>query len=126
MQVLSGVGEREAQDTLKQTSAKDVMLQLARDRSGLGGFELKELLQGIENYWTDRERRNRYYHDEWFVSLANGGVAATRGLPWKKGSEVQFDMPSADEIWGLAARFKAHEDLFSHVCWRVRRKEKNP
>jgi hypothetical protein len=118
---LVGADERQAQSVLKRQDAKDQVLTLARDRSGLQGFNLLELLEGVENYWSDRDRRNRYYHDDWFVVPTGSGIPATRGLPLKKGSEVVFASPTAEEIWALAARFRDHEHLFSHVAYVVRR-----
>jgi hypothetical protein len=53
-----------------------------RDRTGFEAFALSELLEGIENYCSDRAQRNRYYHDEWFVVILDG-TPATRGLPLK-------------------------------------------
>ena len=119
--VLAGVDERQAQAVLKQPDAKDQVLALIRDRSGFHGGELTELVEGIENYWTDRGRRNRYYNDEWFILLTGSGVAATRGLPLKKGSQIVFDNPTAEDIWALAARFREHDDLFTHAAYVVLR-----
>src|SRR6185436_20296291 len=65
--------------------------------------KLSELLDAIGNYWSDRAQRNRYYHDEWFVVLEEGGIPATRGLPLKKGSDVVFDDPTVEQIWERAA-----------------------
>ena len=112
--------EREAQSVLKQKDAKDRVLDLVRDRSGLEGFDLSELLDGIANYWTDWARRNWYYHDEWFVVIEGGGIPATRGLPLKKGSDVVFDDPTPEAIWELAARFREHDYLFSHHAQIIR------
>jgi hypothetical protein len=123
---LQGSDERAAQNLLKQKDVKEELLALARDRSGLEGFELSELLEGIANYWADRERRNRYYHDDWFVVLEEGGIPATRGLPLKKGSDIVFDDPTPGAIWGLAARFREHEHLFSHITWRIERSAESP
>jgi hypothetical protein len=119
--VLASMDERQAQAVLKQPDAKDHVLTLVRDRSGFQGGELTELVEGIENYWTDRGRRNRYYHDEWFIFLTGSGVAPTRGLPSKKGPKIVFDNPTAEEIWALAARFREHDDLFTHAAYVVLR-----
>ncbi len=114
--VLAGVDERQAQAVLKQPNAKDQVLTLVRDRSGFQGGELTELVEGIENYWTDRGRRNWYYHDEWLILLTGGGA---RGLPLKKGSQIVLDNPTVEEIWALAARFREHDDLFTHAAYVV-------
>jgi hypothetical protein len=112
--------EWRAQAELKPPNAKDRVLAFV-SASGFQGFELTELLQGVEQFWTDRAIRNRYFHDEWFPLLDEGGIPAIRGLPWKKGSEVVFDTPTADEIWALAARFRDLEHLFSHAARVLRR-----
>lgn len=112
--------EWQAQAVLKPPNAKERVLVLVR-ASSFRGFELTELLQGVEAFWTDRALRNRYFHDEWFPLLDEGGVPAIRGLPWKKNSEVVFDVPTADEIWALAARFRDDEHLFSHAAYVIRR-----
>ena len=66
---------------------RDDVLALVRDRTGFEGFILSELLKGIENYWADRELRNRYFHDDWFVVIRDG-TPAIRGLARKKGSKI--------------------------------------
>jgi len=119
--VLAGVDERQAQAVLKQPDAKGQVLTLVRDRSGFQGGELTELVEGIENYWTDRGHRNRYYHDEWHLFLTGSGTAATRGLPSHKGSQIVFDNLTVEEIWALAARFREHDDLFTHAAYVVLR-----
>jgi hypothetical protein len=122
---LADADERQAQSVLKRQDAKDQVLTLVRDRSGFQGFELSELVEGVENYWSDRARRNRYYHDEWFIVLTGSGVPATRGLPLKKDSEVVFDNPTVEEIWALAARFREHDGLFTHAAYVVRHRSAN-
>jgi hypothetical protein len=112
--------QRAAQRILKADDAKQQVLALAQT-SGLVAFELTELLNGIDQYWADKESRNRYIHDEWFVALRNGGIPATRGLPLRKGSTVIWDNPTTGEVWNLARRFHNHHDLFSYVAYRVRR-----
>jgi hypothetical protein len=79
----------------------------------------------VGNFWSDRELRNRYYHDEYFVVLTKGGVPATRGLPWRKDADVAWDVPTAENLWALAARFREHDHLFSHAAYAIRRKS-NP
>jgi hypothetical protein len=114
------IDQREAQRMLKADSAKQQVLALAR-MSGLVDFELKELLNGIDKYWADKDSRNRYIHDEWFVVLRDGGVPATRGLPIKKGSTLVWDQPGPDEVWKLARHFHDHHSLFSYAAYRIRR-----
>ncbi len=118
--VLQSSDELQAQAVLKSKDTKQEVLALIRT-STLQDCSRSELLEAIESYWNDRLRRNRYYHDEWFVAPSEGGFVSIRGLPWKKGSGVVFDDPTADEIWALAARFREHDHLFSHTAWALRR-----
>ena len=80
--------------------------------SDLTGFGLAELLEAAVSFWKDRERRNRYIHDEWFPDLTTGD-AVSRGLPKKKAATVIFDAPSPEEVWTLAKRFRETGSLFS-------------
>ncbi len=114
------IDQRAAQRILKADDAKQKVLALAQT-SGLVDYELTELLNGIDQYWADRESRNRFIHDEWFVALRDGGIPTTRGLPLRKGSSVIWDSPTSGEVWNLASRFLEHHGLFSHVAYRVRR-----
>jgi hypothetical protein len=72
------------------SNAKEQVLELARTSTGLQDSQLSEPLVGIEAFWADRERRNRYIHDEWFPWL-DDGTAATRGFPLKKGADIARD-----------------------------------
>jgi hypothetical protein len=67
------MSQKETQRFLQITAAeaKQELIPLARAR-GTEGFDLHELSEGIENYFCDRERRNRLMHDEWNVSLLRG------------------------------------------------------
>jgi hypothetical protein len=114
------IGPRDAQQMLRADGAKQQVVALAQT-SGLVDFELTELLNGIDQYWADKDARNRYIHDEWFVVLREGGIAATRGLPIKKGSGVVWDQPRTGEVWNLAKQFRDHHGLFSYVAYRIRR-----
>jgi hypothetical protein len=98
---LQGSDEWQAQSVLKGKGAKERVLILVR-ASTFEGFVLSELLEGVENFWSDRAVRNRYYHDEWFAFPDEDGdpiIPAIRGLPLKKGADVAWDAPTADEIW---------------------------
>jgi hypothetical protein len=77
---IGGFDQRKAQAIVNGRTRKRSVAALAR-KSGLVDFDLTELLKGIDRYWGDKESRNRYIHDEWFVNVLNGGAAATRGLP---------------------------------------------
>jgi hypothetical protein len=57
------------------------VLELARTSTGLQDSQLSELLVGIEAFWADRERRNRYIHDEWFPWLMNFSECRKPSLP---------------------------------------------
>ena len=78
------IDQRAAQRILKADDAKQKVLALAQT-SGLVDYELTELLNGIDQYWADRESRNRFIHDEWFVALRDGGIPATRGFTTEEG-----------------------------------------
>jgi hypothetical protein len=117
---IGGFDQKKAQRIVNGRSRKRSVAALAR-KSGLMDFDLTELLKDIDQYWADKEARNRYIHDEWFVNVLDGGAAATRGLPLKKDATIVWDSPSAEEIWKLANRFREHDSLFSHVAyWRRR------
>jgi hypothetical protein len=120
-----GADEKKAQRVLKAANGKEQVLALARG-SGLVDFDLTELLNGIEQYWADKESRNRYVHDEWFVTLRGGGIPSTRGMPLKKGATIVWDNPTTDEVWALANRFRDHDHVFSHVAYRRRRDRQEP
>jgi hypothetical protein len=118
---LKGVDEWIAQAVLKAPDSKDRVLKLVR-RSEFKGFELKELLEGVERFWSDKARRNRYIHDEWFPLIDEAGSPAIRGLPRKKGSDVVWDFPTAEQVWALAKSFQEQEHLFSHAAYLLRRR----
>jgi hypothetical protein len=90
---------------------------------GLSGFDLDELAGGIDNFWSDKEARNRLIHDDWFPSLEEGelGRVGTRGLTRKKVPEEVIGWPGVDEVWGLAHRFREYSSLFSHRAWELSR-----
>jgi hypothetical protein len=117
---LKGVDEWIAQAVLKAPDSKDRVLKLVR-RSEFKGFELKELLEGVERFWSDKARRNRYIHDEWFPLIDEAGSPAIRGLPRNKGSHVVWDFPTAEQVWALARSFQKQEHLFSHAAYLLRR-----
>ncbi|WP_426442889.1 hypothetical protein [Bradyrhizobium genosp. P] len=107
---------------LKDEKAKDRIIELVR-RMGLSGFDLDELVGGIDNFWSDKEARNRLIHDDWFPSVAEGqlGRVGTRGLTRKKVPEEVIGWPGVDEVWGLAHRFREYSSLFSHRAWELSR-----
>jgi hypothetical protein len=75
-------------------------------------------------YWSDKERRNRYIHDDWYVALTeDSAIPATRGLPLKKGSDVVWDEPTPNEVWKLAHRFVEYKSLFSHAAYEIQRRK---
>jgi hypothetical protein len=117
--------QKNAQRVLKADNGKEQVLALAR-ASGLIDYHLTDLLNGIEQYWADKESRNRYMHDEWFVIIRDGGIPSTRGVPLKKGATVVWDNPTADEVWALAERFRDHHHLFSDMAYFRRRDRPEP
>jgi hypothetical protein len=110
---LTGNTEKEAQRFLqmKAPDAKQEIIPLAQ-ASGIQGFDLEELSQGIESYCCDRERRNRLMHDEWWVDVLDGGLPKTRGLPRKKDAVVVWGDSTPDDVWRLAFRFRDYKGLF--------------
>jgi hypothetical protein len=93
---LRTVAVRKAQD------AKEQVLSLVKS-IGLSGFDLNELLTGIESFWSDEGIRNRLVHDEWYPHFFEHGTVAIRGLTRTKTPEEVFGMPNVDEVWRLAA-----------------------
>jgi hypothetical protein len=116
--------EESARHILKNLddAAQERAIELIKRKSGLVGFDLAELLEAVVSFWKDKERRNRYIHDEWFPDLTTG-APMTRGLPRKKAATVIFDAPSPEEVWTLAKRFQENGNLFSITArnlWRKR------
>jgi hypothetical protein len=118
---LKGADEWIAQAVLKAPDSKDRVLELVR-RSKFEDFELEELLEGVEGFWSDKARHNRYIHDEWFPLTDEAGSRAIRGLPRKKGSDVVWDFPTAEQVWALAKSFQEQKHLFSHAACLLRRR----
>jgi hypothetical protein len=117
-EMLSGV-ELKAVALLKSQDAKDQVLSLVQS-IGLTGFDLEELLAGVDTFWEDKATRNRLVHDEWFPNIYEGAVA-TRGLTRTKTPEEVFGTPNVNEIWELALRFREYGGLFSHRAYVIRR-----
>jgi hypothetical protein len=88
--ILTGCTEEEVQPFLMMTEAKakQKSMPLAKT-SAIESYELQEFCEGIENFYGDRERRNRLIHDDWYVSLLKApGMPATRGVRSKDGVVV--------------------------------------
>jgi hypothetical protein len=121
---LTGNTEKEAQRFLqmKAQDAKQEIIPLAQ-ASGIQGFDLEELSQGIESYCCDRERRNRLMHDEWWVDVLDGGLPKTRGLPRKKDAVVVWGDSTPDDVWRLAFRFRDYKGLFSYRTHDLRKRK---
>jgi hypothetical protein len=122
---LTGCTEKEAQRFLQMKAAetKQEIMPLA-ETSGIEGFDLLELSEGIDSFCCDRERRNRLIHDEWYVDLLTDvGEPRTRGLPRKKDSDVVWGSSKPDDVWQLALRFREHRSLFSYRAYDLRRRK---
>jgi hypothetical protein len=122
---LKGGDENEAHKILKTPDAQKTILALIKC-SGLQGFQHSELVENVDQYWRDKEIRNRYMHDHWFVSIdfdsePKQAVPGIRGIPRKKGSTVIFNQPTPDEVWNLARRFKDYDYLFSYTAYALRK-----
>jgi hypothetical protein len=122
---LTGETEKDAQRFLKMKAqdAKQEIIPLAQ-ASGIEGFDLEELSEGIERYCCDRERRNRLIHDEWYIDLFSDERAtpSTRGLPLKKDAVVVWGSSTPDDVWRLALRFREYRSLFSFRAHDLRRR----
>jgi len=114
--------EHSARHILKNLddAAQQRVIDLIERQSGAAGFDLTELLEAVASFWKDKERRNRYIHDEWFPDLTTG-APMTRGLPRKKAATIIFDAPPPEEVWALARRFKENGGLFSITAHKLRR-----
>ena len=88
--------------------------------SGLAGFDLVELLEAAASFWKEKERRNRYIHDEWFPDLSTG-APMTRGLPRRRAATIMFDAPTPEEVWRVAKRLQENGNLFSITVHKLRR-----
>jgi hypothetical protein len=113
-----GGEELQAIAVLKDRNAKDRMISLVRGLD-LPAFETGELVSGIEEFWQDKDKRNRMIHDEWFPSLLEDGDIHTRGVTRAGEPEVIFGDRSVDEVWALAERFQQYDGLFSHRSWAL-------
>ena len=123
--VLGELSESDAHAILRAPNAKQRVLELVRS-SGLDGFDLMEIKRGVDSFWNDKERRNRFFHDEWFPDVFQGGTPMTRGLPRRKGSDrVVFGNPNAHDVWDLARCFQEQEHLFSATAYHVRRRRRS-
>jgi hypothetical protein len=121
---LTGCTEREAQCFLQKNAAaaKQEIMPLAKT-AAIESYELEELCRSIETFYGDRERRNRLYHDEWYVSLLETpGVPATRGVQRRDGAVVWGDSTPSD-VWELARRFRDYESLFSHIVYVLQKQK---
>lgn len=118
-----GGDEHGAVALLKSSTAKDAALSLAAS-IGLSGFDLDELLSGIEGFWRDKDERNRLIHDRWFPNMYEGSVA-TRGITRTKVPQEIFGTPTVEEVWALASRFSGYDELFSHRAWALRKAREN-
>jgi hypothetical protein len=114
-----GGDDLKAVTVLKSQDAKEQVLSLVRSL-GLSGFDLQELLDGVESFWLGKEDRNRLIHDRWFPDIDERSVA-TRGLTRAKVPQVIFGTPTVEDIWRLARQFQHCDELFSHRAYLLRR-----
>ena len=122
--------ESDAVRLLKDEKAKDRIIELVCG-FGLFGYDLNDLIGGIDKFWSDKEIRNCLFHDDWFPSLleASGelGRGGTRGLTRKKVPEV-IGWPGVDEVWSLAySTCRGSRSSFNHgpICtWHDRKVSK--
>lgn len=117
---ITGNDEFHAVAILKDRNAKDRVLALVHGLA-LVGYDLEELVGGIEDFWADKEARNRLIHDEWFPILEEPGAISTRGVTRTKNPEIVFGDRTVEEVWTLAKRFEFYRDMFSHRTWAIER-----
>jgi hypothetical protein len=115
-----GGEELKAVTVLKAQDAKEQVLSLVRSL-GLSGFDLDELLTGVDLFWTDKDARNRLMHDEWYPCLLEIGDVGIRGLTRAKMPKEVFGIIDITEVWQLALRFRDYDHLFSHRSYVIRR-----
>jgi hypothetical protein len=123
-EILDG-DENAARELLAAPDHKEKTLRLI-GKAGFEGYELSELNDGLAQYWSDRERRNRYMHDEWYAGIFPGPtvIPGTRGVPRKKGAQVVWDQPTPQDVWQLGLSFREHASLFSASAYHLRRRRK--
>ena len=125
-----GGDELKAVTVLKAEDAKDLVLSLVRSL-GLSGYDLEELLSGVDKFWTDKAARNRLVHDEWYPSLLEDedakieiGDIGIRGLTRAKVPKEVFGIVDVTEVWKLAMCFRDYDHLFSHRSYVIRRQRR--
>jgi len=126
-----GGDELKAVTVLKAQDAKEQVLALVRSL-GLSGYDLEELLSGVDKFWTDKAARNRLVHDEWYPSLLEDedagieiGDIGIRGLTRAKVPKEVFGIVDITEVWELAVRFRDYDHLFSHRSYDIRRHQRD-
>jgi len=118
-----GNDELEAVALLKdQNNAKNRITALVAGLS-LSAFERDELVSAIDQFWQDKQTRNRLIHDDWYPDLFGSGSVATRGITRTKKPELIFGDRAVSEVWALAERFQAYDHLFSHRSAVLSRKD---
>ncbi|WP_029079299.1 hypothetical protein [Bradyrhizobium sp. th.b2] len=117
-----GDDELKAVAVLKAQDAKDQVLSLIRSL-GIDGYDLEELVEGVDMFWTDKAARNRLVHDEWYPSLLGleFGNVGIRGLTRAKIPKEVFGMVDVADVWRLALRFRDYDGLFSHRSYVIQR-----
>ena len=115
-----GDDELKAVTVLKAQDAKDQVLSLVRSL-GVDGYDLDELVTGVDMFWTDKAARNRLVHDEWYPSLLEIGNVGIRGLTRAKMPKEVFGTVDIADVWLLALRFRDYDYLFSHRSYLIRR-----
>jgi len=110
--------EFQAVAILKAGDAKDQVIALLNARQPPIS-DLVELITGVEDFWRDRQTRNRVMHDYWF--MREPGIYRTRGITRTRQPKVIFEARSVEEIWDLVRRFQAYDHLFSHRAWAISR-----
>src|SRR5689334_19458445 len=93
-----GAAELAAHEIYNSTNAKPKIFSLL-SASQVKEPEKRALLRVFEDFWCDKESRNRLIHDEWYPSLGAGEVlTATRGI-LRKGRGIAYDKPTPEKVW---------------------------
>jgi hypothetical protein len=115
--------ELDAVALLKRSDAKDRVLALV-EQLLIDASLIDELRQGVPDFWSAKETRNRVIHDEWFPLFEDAGGVATRGFTRKKQPEEVLIEREVSGVWDLARKFREFEDVFSHTAYVINRRSR--
>jgi hypothetical protein len=123
---LNGGDEKAASD-LVGGGKKDRIREIIQG-SGFRDFDVEDLAENLEAFWEAKGKRNRLFHDEWWIGLDEDdrvGIG-TRGIPRGKSAEIVWGEPRLEAIWQLARLFREYRSAFSHYAYRLRKRREQP